>query len=51
VVVTHHLWTAGRALGGWHEFGLTFSSDPVAPQGFTDVLCDTHQTGVLIWMH
>lgn len=37
---TPHLWTAGRALGGWHELGLTFSSDPVAPQGFTDVLLE-----------
>lgn len=33
-----HVMPTSSAFCGWHKFCLTFPSNPVAPQGFTDIL-------------
>lgn len=41
---TPHVLPTQSTLCCWHELGLTFPSNPMAPQGLTDVLSEVQHT-------
>lgn len=49
--VTYHVMPTSGAFRCWHKFSLTFPSNPVAPQGFTDVLKGKGRSLVLQMVH
>lgn len=49
-VLSHHVGATGRAFSGWHKFGLTLSSNAVAPQSLADIL-EQHEIQAMCKWH